>query len=72
MLGVGSCDLTHAEKEITACKAVQIHKMTSISTQNCPNICFIKFRSRHRAVLLLCLLRNLMEQTLVHKNRISH
>ena len=28
------------------------------------NVCFIKFRSKHSTVLLLCLLRNLMEQTL--------
>ena len=29
-----SCDLSRAEKEITDCKAEQIHKMTSIFTQN--------------------------------------
>ena len=29
-----------------------------------PNICSIKFRSKHSANTILCLLRNLMEQTL--------
>ena len=29
------------------------------------NACFIKFRSKHSTVLLLCLLRNLMKQTLL-------
>ena len=31
-----SRDLSQAEKEITACKAEQIHKMTTIFTQNGP------------------------------------
>ena len=31
----------------------------------CFNVCFIKFRSKHSTVLLLCLLRNLMKQTLL-------
>ena len=35
------------------------------------NVCSIKFRSKHSTVLLLCLLRNLMEQTLVFFLRIS-
>ena len=34
ILGVESRDFSQAEKEITACKAEQIHKMTSIFTQN--------------------------------------
>ena len=33
-LAVGSRDLSQAEKEITLCKAEQIHKMTTILTQN--------------------------------------
>ena len=33
-LAVGSRDLSQAEKEITLCKAEQIHKMTTIFTQN--------------------------------------
>ena len=33
LLAVGSCDLSQAEKETTACKADQIHKMTTIFTQ---------------------------------------
>ena len=34
LLAVGSRDLSQAEKEITACKADQIHKMTTIFTLN--------------------------------------
>ena len=34
LLGVESRDFSHAEKERTACKAKQIHKMTTIFTQN--------------------------------------
>ena len=34
LLAVGSRDLSQAEKEITACKVEQIHKMTTIFTQN--------------------------------------
>ena len=30
------------------------------------NVCSIKFRSKHSTVLVLCLLRNLMEQSLCH------
>ena len=37
LLGVESRDFTHAEKEITACKAEQSHKMTTIFVQNCPS-----------------------------------
>ena len=33
-LALESCDLSRDEKEITACKAEQIHKMTTIFTQN--------------------------------------
>ena len=33
-LAVGSRDLSQAEKEMTICKAEQIHKMTIIITQN--------------------------------------
>ena len=36
LLGVESRDFYHAEKERTACKAEQIHKMTIIFTQNGP------------------------------------
>ena len=32
LLGVESRDFSHAEKERTACKAEQIHKMTTIFT----------------------------------------
>ena len=42
LLGVESCDFSHAEKERTACKAEKIHKMTIIFTQNNPNVCFKK------------------------------
>ena len=34
LLGVESRDFSHAEKEKNACKAEQIHKMTTIFTQN--------------------------------------
>ena len=40
LLGVESRDFSHAEKERTACKAEQIHKMTTISTQNGPRLSF--------------------------------
>ena len=33
-LGVESRDFSHAEKERTACRAEQIHKITTIITQN--------------------------------------
>ena len=49
LLAVESRDFTHAEKEITACKAVQIHKMTSISTQNCPRLSFCESGSALQA-----------------------
>ena len=34
MLGIESRDFSQAEKERTACKAVQIHKIATIFTQN--------------------------------------
>ena len=34
LLGVESCDFSQAEKERTACKSEQIHKMTFIFTEN--------------------------------------
>ena len=34
LLGVESLDFSQAEKETTACKAVQIHKTTTIFTPN--------------------------------------
>ena len=34
LLAVGSNDLSEAEKEITACKAEQTNKMTTIFSQN--------------------------------------
>ena len=36
ILALESRDLSLAEKEITACKAEQIHKMTTIFTKNGP------------------------------------
>ena len=36
LLGVESCDFSHAEKERTAYKAEKIHKITTIFTQNGP------------------------------------
>ena len=40
LLGVESRDFSQAEKEKTACKAEQIHKMTTIFTQNGPRLSF--------------------------------
>ena len=40
LLGVESRDFFQTEKEKTACKAEQIHKMTSIFTQNGPRFSF--------------------------------
>ena len=40
LLGVESRDFSHLEKERTACKAEQIHKMTIIITQNGPRLSF--------------------------------
>ena len=39
LLGVESRDFSNAEKERTACKADQIHKMTTF-TQNGPRLSF--------------------------------
>ena len=38
ILGVESRDFSQAEKERTACKPEQIHKMTTIFTQNGPRL----------------------------------
>ena len=40
LLGVDSCNFSHDEKERTACRADQIHKMTTIFTQNGPRLSF--------------------------------
>ena len=40
LLGIESRDFSHAEKERTACKAEQIHKMRTIFTQNGPALSF--------------------------------
>ena len=40
LLGVESRDFFQAEKERTACKPEQIHKMTTIFTQNGPRLLF--------------------------------
>ena len=40
LLGVESCDFSQAEIERTASKAEQIHKMTTIFTQNGPRLSF--------------------------------
>ena len=40
ILAVESRDLSQAEKELTACKAEQIHKMTTIFTHNGPRLSF--------------------------------
>ena len=38
LLGVESRDFSHAERGKNACKAEQIHKMTTIFTQNGPRL----------------------------------
>ena len=40
LLGVKSRDFSQAEKERTACKAKQIHKVTTVFTQNGPGLSF--------------------------------
>jgi hypothetical protein len=40
LLGVDSRDFSNDEKERTACKDEQIHKMTAAFTQNCPRLSF--------------------------------
>jgi hypothetical protein len=40
LLGVESHEFSHADKERIACKAEQIHKMTTIFTQNDPRLSF--------------------------------
>jgi hypothetical protein len=40
LLGVESRDFSHPEKEITTCKAEQIHKMTTFFTKNGPRLSF--------------------------------
>ena len=40
LLEVESRDFSHAEKERTACKVEEIHKMTIIFTQNCRSMLF--------------------------------
>ena len=42
LLGVESRDFSQAEKDRTACKAEQIHKMTTIFTENDPGLSFCK------------------------------
>ena len=41
LLKVESRDFSQAEKERTACKAEQIHKLTTIFTQNGPRLSFL-------------------------------
>ena len=43
LLGVESRDFSHAEIERTSCKAEQIHKMTTVFTQNGPRLSFSEF-----------------------------
>ena len=40
ILGVESHDFSQADKEISACKAEESHKMTTIFTQNGPWLSF--------------------------------
>jgi hypothetical protein len=47
LLAVGSRDLSKAEKEITACKAKQIHKMATISENSCYFVNLPSFSSNY-------------------------
>ena len=40
LLGIESRDFSHAEKEGTTGKAEQVHKLTTIFTQNDPRLSF--------------------------------
>ena len=40
LLTLGSRDLSQTKKDIAACKAEQIHKVTTIFTQNGPSLLF--------------------------------
>jgi hypothetical protein len=51
--GVESRDFSQAEKERTACKAEEIHKITTIFTQNGPRLSFLSDNVCH-FVNLLC------------------
>ena len=60
LLGVESHDFFfHAEKERTACKAEQIHKVTTIFTQNGPRLLFW---AKIVVILWICI----AEQTIIY------
>ena len=50
-MGVESRDFSQAEKERTACKAKQIHKMTAFFTQNGPRLSFLV---KNAVILWIC------------------
>ena len=52
LLGVESHDFSHAEKERTACKAEEIHKMTTIFTQNGPRLSSQQLKTRRHLFYL--------------------
>ena len=47
LLGVESRDFSHAEKERTACKAEQIHKLTTNFNKNGPRLLFLSENNCH-------------------------
>ena len=64
ILGVESCDFSQDEIEITACKAEQIHKMTTIFTKKWSLAVVLSENSCH-FVNLLCLANNQKEEVII-------
>ena len=64
LLQVKSRDFSQAEKERTACKAEQIHKITTIFTQNDPRLSF-----QVKLVVIFVNLPNFLSQ--LEKNHVT-
>ena len=69
LLEVQSRDISHAEKKRTACKAEQIHKMTTIVTQNCPRLSFCEFVQVCKQFFVSQLEKNCLTQLPTVKNQ---
>ena len=65
---VESRDFSQAEKERTACNAEQIHKMTTIFTQNGPKLSFSEFAELCKQFFLPQLEKNHVTQLATAKN----
>ena len=68
LLGVESCDFSHAEKERNASKAQRIHKMTIIFTQNSSRLSFCEFAQFYKHFFLSQLEKNHVTQLPTAKN----